>query len=75
MKDIRLIVPDELHAKAHYLATLATVPVAAVYPILAVFAMEAFTDPELVELLKRNKDNIGFERGRVVFTGVIETQV
>ena len=75
MKDIRLVVPDELHAKAHYLATLATVPVAAVYPILAAFAMEAFTDPELVDLLKGNRDNIGFDKGRVVFIGAIKAQV
>jgi len=73
MKDLRLIVPDELHAKAHYLASLAGVPVTAVYPIFTAFAMEAYTDPLLVELLKRNKDNIGFEKGRVTFIGAIET--
>jgi hypothetical protein len=47
--------------------------VTAVYPIITTFAIEAFTDPELVELLKRNKDNIGFEKGRVCFVSAIVT--
>lgn len=66
MRDIRLRVPDQLHAKMHQLASLAGVPVSAAYAILALDATDRYTDQVIVERLKGASHFIQFDEGRVV---------
>ena len=61
MRNVRLLVPDQLHAKMHSLASLAGVSVSAAYMILAALMIDQWADDALVVKLYTHAKQVAFD--------------
>jgi hypothetical protein len=66
MRNVRLLVPDQLHAKMHQMCSLAGVPLAAGYVILAAYMVDVADYERIVRILQERQHYLTLDQGPAV---------